>query len=196
MLKTVVIVVVVLIVALLVFAATKPDTFRVQRAARINAPPEKIFALINDFHSWGSWSPFERLGSVTTRTFRGAENGKGAVYEWEGNGDTGAGRMEITASSPTSMVTVKLHLIKPIESHNIVEFTLQAKGDSTNVTWAMHGRNPYFARVMSVFRSMDSMVGKDFETGLARLKTVAEKPTADAMTSPAQLPYAARHFSR
>ena len=149
MLKTTTVVVVVLIAALLVFAATKPDTFRVQRAARIDAPPQKIFALINDFHSWGSWSPFEQLDSATTRSYSGAANGKGAVYEWEGSGKTGAGRMEIAESSPPSKVTVNLDLVKPIEGHDIVEFTLEAKGNSTNVTWAMHGLNSYLATVVS-----------------------------------------------
>jgi carbon monoxide dehydrogenase subunit G len=175
MLKTIAIVVVVLLAAVLVFAATKPDTFRVQRAASIKAPPEKIFPLINDFRSWGAWSPWEKMDPAMKRAYSGAANGKGAVYAWEGNSKVGTGRMEMTESSPPSKVTVKLDFIKPFEAHNIAEFTMEPKGDSTNVTWAMHGPNPYLAKVMQVFMSMDSMVGKDFETGLANLKAVAEK---------------------
>src|SRR5574342_729748 len=175
MLKTVAAVVVVLILALLVFAATKPDTFRVERAASINAPPETIFALINDFHDWGSWSPFERLDPAMKRTYTGAPNGEGSVYEWKGNRKAGAGRMEIAESSPPSKVTIKLDFVRPMEGHNIIEFTLEPKGNATNVTWAMHGPSPYLAKVMSIFCSMDKMVGKEFETGLANLKSVAEK---------------------
>jgi uncharacterized protein YndB with AHSA1/START domain len=174
MFKTIAIVVV-LIVAVLVFAATKPDTFRVQRATSINAPPEKIFALINDLQSWGAWSPWEKMDPAMKRTYSGATSGKGAVYEWEGNHEVGKGRMEITDTSPPSKVVIKLDFIKPFEAHNIAEFTLEAKGDSTNVTWAMHGPNPYIAKVIHIFFSMDSMVGKQFETGLANLKTIAEK---------------------
>jgi uncharacterized protein YndB with AHSA1/START domain len=175
MLKIIAIVVAVALVALLVFAATKPDTFRVQRATSIKAPPEKIFALINDFHSWGSWSPYEKLDPTMKRTYSGAANGEGTVYEWEGNRNVGKGRVEITDTSPPSKVAIKLDMVKPFEAHNIVEFTLEPNGDSTNVTWAMDGQNAYIAKVMSLFFSMDSMVGGQFEEGLANLKTIAEK---------------------
>ncbi len=174
MLKTIAIVVIVLIAALLIYAATKPDTFRVQRATRINAPPEKIFPLLNDFHSYGSWSPYEKLDPAMKRTYSGAANGKGAVYEWESSGKAGVGRMEITESSPPSRVTINLDFVKPFKAHNIVELTLDAQDGSTNVTWAMHGPLPYIAKVIHLFINMDSTVGKDFETGLANLKTVAE----------------------
>jgi hypothetical protein len=175
MFKTIALVVVVLIVAVLIFAATTPDTFRVQRATSIKAPAEKIFLLINDLHSWDAWSPWEKMDPAMKRTFSGAASGKGAVYEWEGNHEVGKGRMEIMESSPPSKVVIKLDFIKPFEAHNIAEFTLDSQGDSTNVTWAMHGPNPYMAKVIHIFFSMDSMVGKQFEAGLANLKTIAEK---------------------
>jgi polyketide cyclase/dehydrase/lipid transport protein len=169
------ILVVVLLAAVLVFAATKPDTFRVQRATSIKAPREKIFPLINDFHCWVSWSPYERMDPAMKRTHTGAVNGKGAVYEWEGKGKVGAGRMEITDTAPPSMITIKLDFIKPFEGHNIAEFTLEAKGDSTNVTWATYGPSSYLSKVMCLFFSLDNLVGRDFETGLANLKALAEK---------------------
>lgn len=175
MLKTIALVVVVLIVALLIYAATKPDTFRVQRSASINAPPEKIFPFINDFHSWIAWSPWEKLDPALKRTYSGAPNGKGTVYEWEGNHNVGKGRMEITDTAPPSKVVIKLDFMKPFEAHNIAEFTLDAQGNSTNVMWAMYGPTPYFAKVIHTFVSMDSMVGKQFEEGLVNLKTLAEK---------------------
>jgi len=175
MFKIIAIVAVVLIVALLGFATTKPDTFRVQRSASIKAPPEKIFPLINDLHSWGAWSPWEKMDPAMKRNFSGAANGKGAVYEWEGNHNVGKGRMEITETSPPSHVVIKLDFIKPFEAHNIAEFMMGSKDDSTNVTWAMHGPTPYMAKVIHIFFSMDSMVGKDFEAGLANLKAIAEK---------------------
>jgi carbon monoxide dehydrogenase subunit G len=175
MLKIIAIVVAVLIAAVLIFAATKPDIFRVQRAANIKAPPEKIFALINDFKRWETWSPWEKKDPAMKRTYGAATSGKGAVYAWEGNKDVGQGRMEIAESSPPSKVTIKLDFVKPFEGHNIVEFTLGPNGDTTNVTWAMQGDTPYFAKIIHVFINMDRMVGKDFETGLANLKAAAEK---------------------
>jgi len=175
MFKTVLIVVVVLIAAILVYAATMPDDFRVQRTTSIKASPEKIFALINDLHRWDSWSPWEKMDPAMQRTFSGATAGKGAVYAWQGNSKVGEGRMEIADASPPSRVMIKLDFIKPIEGHNTAEFTLDPKGDSTNVTWSMYGPSAYIAKVIGVFASMDKMIGKEFETGLANMKAVAER---------------------
>jgi uncharacterized protein YndB with AHSA1/START domain len=175
MFKKIAIVVAVLVAALLVFAATKPDTFRVQRAASIKAPPEKVFALLNDFQRWEAWSPWEKKDPTMKRTFSVVTSGKGAQYAWEGNKEVGQGRMEIAESIPPSKVAIKLDFVRPFEAHNTVEFTLDPKGDATNVTWAMQGDTPYLAKIIHVFIDMDKMVGKDFEAGLANLKTLAEK---------------------
>ncbi|MEO8626665.1 MAG: SRPBCC family protein [Betaproteobacteria bacterium] len=173
--KPIAIVIVVLIAAVLIYAATKPDTVSVERSTNIKAPPGKIFPLIDDYHNWFAWSPYEKLDPEMKRTYAGAASGKGAVYEWQGNSKAGAGRMAIADSSPPSKITINLDFIKPFETHNLVDFTLQPVGDSTNVTWAMHGPAPFISKLMQVFVSMDKMIGKDFETGLANLKAVAEK---------------------
>jgi hypothetical protein len=109
------------------------------------------------------------------RTYSGAASGKGAVYEWDGNKEIGQGRMEIAEASAPSHVAIDMHFIKPFDSHSTAEFTLQPKGDSTDVTWSMHGPNAYISKVITVFVSMDKMIGKEFETGLANLKTIAER---------------------
>ena len=165
----------VVLAGILIFAATKPDTFRVQRSSSIKAPPERIFALINDLHSWGSWSPYETKDPAMKKTFSGPANGRGAVYEWDGDSNVGKGRMEISDTAPPSNVTIKLDFVKPFEAHNMVVFSLEPKGDFTEVTWAMQGPVPYVAKIVHVFLDMDSMVGKDFESGLANLKAIAEK---------------------
>jgi len=175
MIKAIAIIVVVLLAGVLIFAATKPDTFRVQRAISIKAPPEKIFPFLNDLHHFGAWSPYEKKDPAMKRIFSGPASGKGAVYEWDGDKNVGKGRMEISDTAPPSNVTIKLDFVKPFEAHNIVVFTLEPKGDSTGVTWAMQGPVPYVAKIVHVFLDMDSMVGKDFESGLANLKAISEK---------------------
>jgi len=176
MFKKILIAIAVLIAALLIYAATRPDTFRVERAASIKAPPEKVFALINDLRRWDSWSPWEKKDPAMKRTFGSdATSGKGATYAWEGNSDVGQGRMEIAESVAPSRVRIKLDFVKPFEAHNLVDFTLEPKADATQVTWAIHGPSPYISKLIGIFCSMDSMIGKDFEDGLASLKVVAEK---------------------
>ena len=174
MFKIILIVVVVLILAVLAFAATRPGTFKVERATTIKAPPETILAFINDFRRWAVWSPWERLDPALKRSYSGPASGPGTVYEWHGNNKVGQGRMEIMASSP-SATTIKLDFIKPFEAHNISDFVLQQRGGSTVVTWAMHGSKPYAAKLMHMFFNMDKLVGGDFERGLANLKTAAEE---------------------
>ncbi len=174
MIKTIAIVVVSLVAALLIFAATKPDTFRVERSISIEAPSEKIFAILNDFHLSQSWSPFEKKDPTMKRTYGGAASGKGAVYEFDGNKEVGKGRLMITDTAPPSKITIALDMVEPFEAHNTVEFTLGANGDSTKVTWAMHGPQSYMMKVLSFFIDCDKMVGKDFEAGLVKLKAITQ----------------------
>lgn len=175
MLKIILIVLVVLVAGILLYAATKPDTFSVRRSASIKASPEKIFPLIDDYRNWTSWSPYENKDPAMKRTFGATTSGKGATYAWEGNKEVGQGGMEIQESVPPSRVTIKLDFVKPFEAHNIVDFTLEPQGDATKVTWNMHGPAPFVSKVMQVFIDMDNMVGRDFEAGLANMKAVAEK---------------------
>jgi uncharacterized protein YndB with AHSA1/START domain len=157
--------------------AAMPDTFRVERMAAIYAPANQIFDLISDFRHWASWSPFEKLDPAMKKTFSGAASGVGAVYNWEGNGKAGAGRMEIVEAVLPSKIAIKLDFLKPFEGHNTAEFTLDAHGGSTDVTWAMYGPQNFMFKVFSMFFSMDKMMGKDFSAGLANLKAIAEART-------------------
>jgi carbon monoxide dehydrogenase subunit G len=178
MLKAVLVVLAVLVIAVagvLAYAATKPDTFKVQRSATIKAPADKIFPFISDFHEWTKWSPYENRDPGMKRSYGGAPRGKGATYAWDGNKNVGAGHMEILDAPAPSRVTIKLDFIRPFEGHNTAEFTLEPQGETTRVTWAMNGPVPLIGKVMHVFVDVDNMVGKDFEAGLAGLKALAEK---------------------
>ena len=179
MLKIISLAVVAVVGGFLIYAATRPDSFRVERTATINAPPERIFPLINDFQRWSAWSPFEKKDPGMKRTMSGVSSGKGAVYEWNGNKEIGQGRMEIVESVPPSRVTLTLDFTRPFEAHNIVDFTLEPRGNSTQVTWAIHGPSPFISKVMGIVLNVDKMIGKDFEAGLAALKTVSEQQSAD-----------------
>jgi uncharacterized protein YndB with AHSA1/START domain len=178
MLEVIVIIAVIFAIAIalvLILAASKPDTFRVTRAAAIKAAPETIFPLISDFHAWRKWSPWEGRDPAMKRTFSGAERGTGAIYAWDGNRNVGASRMEIVRTTAPSDIAIKLDFIKPFEGHNVAEFTLSPQGGGTDVTWVMHGPAPFMSKMMQVFMNMDRMIGRDFEVGLANLKKVAEQ---------------------
>ena len=163
-----------IIVVVLLVAMTKPDTFTVERSISSSASPEQLFPKLNDFHAWAAWSPWEKIDPDMRRTFSGAPNGTGAIYAWEGNKKVGAGRMEITAQTPESSLTIKLDFLRPFEAHNITTFTLTATGTGTSVRWQMAGPNTFMGKVMSVFMNMDTMIGGDFERGLEKLTRTAE----------------------
>ena len=160
--------------SLLAVASRKPGTFNVARSTTIDAPADRIFGLINDFHKWASWSPFEKLDPAMTKTFSGPISGAGAGYSWTGNKKAGAGSMTLVASTPSSNVSIAMAFLKPFKSESTVQFLIQPSGDGHQVTWTMTGKNQFLSKVMSVFLSMDKLIGKDFAEGLANLKREAE----------------------
>ncbi|MHC2625230.1 K+-transporting ATPase KdpF subunit [Bradyrhizobium huanghuaihaiense] len=178
MLKAITVIAIVLAVGIagvLVFALTKPDTFRVERSLAMKAPAAAIYPQVADFRFWTSWSPYENRDPAMKRTYGGTTQGKGATYAWDGNNNVGAGHMEILEANASSKLRIKLDFERPFEGHNTAEFTFVPQGDTTLVTWAMYGPAPFMSKVMQVFINMDSMIGKDFETGLASLKKLTEK---------------------
>jgi Polyketide cyclase / dehydrase and lipid transport len=165
------------VATVLLLAATKPDTFTVRRTAVVKAPAEKIFPLIDNFHQWVNWSPWEHRDPAMKRTYSGAEAGKGAIYAWDGNKNVGSGRMEILDASSPSKIVIKLDFFKPFEGHNTAEFSFAPERDAaaTNISWVMRGPSSFMSKLMQVFMNLDRMIGKDFEAGLANLKRLTEK---------------------
>ena len=172
---TALIFIVLLIVAFLVIASMRPSTFSLVRSMDMKASPEKIFAQLNDFKNWGAWSPWEKMDLGMKKTFTGPPSGKGAHYAWIGNKKVGEGSMEITNSVPSSNVTLNLDFLKPFKASNVTEFKLTPNGAMTHVNWEMRGPLNLMMKVMHMFMNMDKMVGKDFEAGLANLKSIVER---------------------
>jgi uncharacterized protein YndB with AHSA1/START domain len=174
MIKKILIAVVAVLLVLSVFIATRPAHFRVERSAQINAPSTTVFGLINDFHQWPKWSPWEKLDPAMKKTFSGAPAGTGAEYSWVGNDKAGEGRMTITDSKPSELVAMKLEFLKPFAATDQATFTLTPNSAGTEVHWSMEGDNGFLAKGFSLLMNMDQLVGKDFEEGLAKLNKLAQ----------------------
>jgi hypothetical protein len=168
MLATALIIVAAIVVVFLVVVALQPADFRIQRTALIAAPAQVVFAQVNDFRKWLAWSPWEKLDLALKRTY------EGDMYAWAGNKKVGEGRMTITESRPGELVKIKLEFFKPFAATNTAEFTFKPEGGGTAVTWSMIGRNNFMAKALSIFMSMEKMVGGQFEQGLAQMKSVVE----------------------
>ena len=160
--------------------ATRPSRFHVERSAPVPAPPELVFPLIDDFHRWPEWSPWEKLDPAMQRQYSGATSGPGATYEWAGNDDVGRGRMRITDSQAPARVAIALDFIEPWQASNTTLFSIAPGPAGATVTWGMDGESNFMFKAISLFMDMDSMVGKDFEEGLANLARVAQAEAARA----------------
>ncbi|HYO51984.1 SRPBCC family protein [Archangium sp.] len=177
MLKKILLGLVVVLVALCAFVATRPSTYSVQRTATFKASPDITFALVNDFHHWGKWSPWDKLDPNQKTTFEGAATGVGAIYGWSGNDDVGEGRMTIEESKANELVRIKLEFIRPWQSTNATSFAFSPAADGVSVTWKMEGHNDFMGKAFSLLMDMDAMLGKDFDNGLAAMRKVAEAET-------------------
>lgn len=162
------------IVAILAIAWSKPDSFRIERSIAVAAAPDALFPFIADFRNWTRWSPWEGIDPDLKRTYDGAESGVGAVYEWSGNKKVGSGRMRITRADP-GMISLDLSFFAPMKAENKTDIALRPEAGGTRVVWAMHGPQPFMSKLFGVFMNFDRLVGKDFEKGLANLKSLAEQ---------------------
>ncbi|WP_443748820.1 SRPBCC family protein [Asticcacaulis solisilvae] len=174
--SNIVLVLCIILIAFLVYVSTRPNTFTIKRRIVIKAKPEAIYPLLTDFHAngWGKWSPWEDMDPELKRTYTGAQDGVGAIYEWEGNNKVGAGRMEIQHADAPMSVDIRLDFMRPMKATNATEFRIIDEGNESMVTWCMHGPLSFVAKLFHMFMDMDKMVGADFERGLTKLKALAE----------------------
>jgi len=158
----------------LIVVAGRPDEFVVLRSTKISAPPEQVFPHVNNLHKWEAWSPWAKLDPNVKNSFEGAASGAGAAMSWDGNKKVGEGRMTIIESKPNDLIRFKLEFVRPFKATNSAEFAFKPEGGQTVVTWSMSGKSNFFFKAFGLFMNCDDMVGKDFEKGLAAMKSVVE----------------------
>ena len=175
MLKRLLIGLVLLIAAFLVVVWSQPDNYRLTRETLIAAPAAAVFAQVNDLQKWANWSPWAKVDPNAKVTFSGPQSGVGASFKWDGNEKVGAGTMTITESKPNERIATRTDFVKPFAGSSNSDFIFSEQGGRTNVIWTMSGTHNFIGKAMCLVMSMESMVGPDFERGLAQLKQVAEK---------------------
>ncbi|MGQ0635658.1 MAG: SRPBCC family protein [Planctomycetaceae bacterium] len=180
MVKKILIAVAAIVLVFLGVVAMQPGEFHIARSAKMAAPPERVFAQVNDFHNWGAWSPWIKLDPNAKTSFEGPSSGLGAVFKWAGNSEVGVGGMTIVESQPADSIRIRLDFKEPFEDTSTADFTFRPAGAETEVTWSMSGRNNFVGKAMCLFMNMDQMIGEKFEEGLASLKSVVEAPAAES----------------
>lgn len=179
MIKKLLLGLVAIIVILAVVASFQSDEMKVTRSAVIPATPDAIYAVVNDFSKWMSWSPWTGLDPEMKHRLEGPTQGVGAKFHWEGNMECGAGTSNLTASKLNEFVHMRIDMTRPMEGSTEVQFTFVPEGAGTKVTWAMQGKKSFMGKLMGLFMDCEKMCGDDFEKGLANLaKVVAAGSTA------------------
>ena len=163
-----------LVVVLVIVVSMRPGEFRYTRSATIAAPPAKVFEHVNNFHKWEDWSPWAKRDPNCKTTYDGPETGEGAKFAWDGNKDVGAGNMTIIESTPHKRIAIRLEFLKPMKAINTAEFTFTPAVEQTQVTWSMFGKNNFMGKAFGLIVDCDKMIGKDFDQGLASMKSVVE----------------------
>jgi polyketide cyclase/dehydrase/lipid transport protein len=153
----------------------QPDTFSVQRSVTVAAPPAAVFNQVNDFQAWDGWSPWKELDPDAKKTVSTPSTGKGATFNWSGNDKVGEGSLTILESRPGELVDIEQVFVRPLAGKARMVFTFAPEGGGTKVTWTMDGTNNFIGKAMCMVVDMDAMLGKDFDRGLASMKSVAEK---------------------
>ena len=174
-LKRLVIGLVLLVATFLVVVWLQPDDYRLTRTTVVAAPAAAVFDQVNDLRKWENWSPWAKLDPNARVTFSGPQAGQGASFRWEGNEKVGAGTMTITESRPNLRVAARTDFVKPFEGTSSSDFVFSESGGQTNVIWTMSGKQSFIGKAICLFMSMETMLGPEFERGLAQLKQAAER---------------------
>lgn len=162
-------------ILILIAVVGQPDDFAVSRRIKIAAPVTDVFPQVNELRNWEAWSPWAKLDPNIKMTYDGPQAGAGASYAWSGNNKVGAGRNTITQSAPNELVRFRLEFQRPMVATNDIQFTFDSDGSQTIVTWAMQGKNSLGGKIFGLFMNCEKMCAKQFDKGLAQLKSAAEK---------------------
>ncbi len=174
MIKKLLFLLVLIIAGLAGYVALQPDTFRIERRMIVDAPPQEVFAQVNDFHKWDDWSPWAKLDPEATVAFEGPPAGPGAVFKWAGNDRVGQGSMTLVTSKPGEFIRIDVEFVKPFEGKSTSEFMFRPQGDRTQVIWASSGPMTFLTKAMCLIMNMEKVLGPDMEKGLVQMKAVAE----------------------
>jgi carbon monoxide dehydrogenase subunit G len=159
--------------AMLILASMRQDTFHVERSTRIAAPPEWVFAQINDLQRMKNWNPYEKKDPSLKGEFGATTRGIGASYAWDSE-KVATGRMTIVESKPLRQVTLRLDFEKPFVSTVTTEYTLKPDRGGTQVTWSMNGPANFVHKLMETVFVLDPLIGRDLDAGLVNLKVASE----------------------
>lgn len=185
MIKNIFYSIVITLVFVLLISFLLPKTVHVERTVTIDRPASSVFALVNGYATIKTWSPWAARDPSAVYTISGPAKGVGARMEWDGDPRlSGKGWQQITESVPYSLVKAELHFDQ--QGAATTYFSIEDRGGNSTVTWGFdtnltEGQSAAGQVVAKYFGLLfDRWIGSDYETGLVKLKTLAESvPNVD-----------------
>lgn len=164
---------IVVIIAFLAIIA--PKSYDVNRSISVDQPISTVFDYLKLLKKQAEWSPWEKRDPNMKKDFEGVDGQVGAISKWEGNKEVGTGEQELTRIVENEVIESRLRFFKPWKSESDAYLKVNETHEGeTQVTWGFSGKNKFPVSIMMLFMNMDKAIGKDFEEGLANLKSRLE----------------------
>lgn len=157
-----------ILIGILIASRFQPQNYTVERTGILLAPPSVVFAQLIHFRNWVKFDPCMELDANAVFSYEGPESGLGAKYHWTSK-VAGKGSMVITQILPDKEIKFDMHTVEPWESHATSAFKLVPDGNGTKLTWSMAGEHNFISKIISLFKSMDEMIGSQYERGFERM---------------------------
>ena len=163
----------VFIVTILGFIA--PKSYEVSRNIVINKSLPETFNYLKSLKNQDNWSPWGERDPNMEKEFKGTDGEVGFISAWKGNKEVGEGEQEIIGLVENELIETQLRFLKPFKSTSNAYIKVDDEQGATKVTWGFTGKNKFPVSIMMLFMNMEKAIGKDFEQGLTKLKSLLEK---------------------
>ncbi len=173
---TVLYIIAALVALVLLLHLMGPKNYDVFRTVEISRSKNEVFTYLKSLKNMDEWSPWAKKDPNMQKKFTGDDGEVGAISYWNGNKEVGEGEQEIMKIIDGERIESELRFLKPWKSTSDCYIDVEGLDNgNTKVKWGFSGNNKFPMTIMSLFKNMDSMVGPDFEEGMANLKNVMEK---------------------
>ncbi|MCX8501179.1 MAG: SRPBCC family protein, partial [Alphaproteobacteria bacterium] len=175
---TVFLILILAVAGILLYAYTRPDSYRVERKITIAAPAAAILPYLRNLQETIHWSQWEKIDPNSKRNYTGVMGEVGSTYHWDSpHKQAGEGRIEIT-NITDSRVEMDIQFIRPLPGRAKVDYSLEPMGKATVVMSAFQTSPPFLNKVICIFFNPEKIIGTMHEKSLNNLRTLVEANTA------------------
>lgn len=168
-----------LVIAIITFFAFlhayAKKSYDVSRTMVINASKKELFNYVSQLRNQSHWMPWFRRDREAVLKFKGIDGKEGAAFYWRGNNKVGEGTQKIVKLKPKAIVETRLLFVRPIKLNSLTYIGIkEMEPEKSKIVWGLRGFLPFPLSIISIFYSVDKLLGNDLEKGLINLKAILE----------------------